>query len=122
MYPYRWSIEQPEDPAPKNRTACAILEYGDSHHPLILLVAISDKPSPDAIAMSQADIKQSGLSDFRKAYIHLGHYNLDRKYNSFSYNPRQKPVGRLPKHLIIKIAAKLLDNIQSQRTVKITRD
>jgi hypothetical protein len=122
MYPYKWHIEHPDDPPPKDRTACAILEYGDGNNRWIALVAISDKPSEGAIAMSQDEIRAAGLSDFRSAYVYLNHYNVDRKTNSFSYNPRQKPKGRLTKALTIKVAAKLLDNIRSKRTMKITRE
>lgn len=122
MYPYRWRIEQSEDPPPKDRMACAILEYGDINERQIALVAISDRVSEEAIELSPEEIAVSGLSSFRKAFVHVGHYNLDRKANSYTYNPRQKPKGRLPKALTIKVAARLLENIRTGRAVRITRE
>jgi hypothetical protein len=122
MYPYRWRVEQPEDPQPKDRTACAILEYGDLSNRLIVLVAISDRSSEGAIELGAEELKGIGLSGFRKAYIHVTHYNIDRKVNSLTYNPRQKPKGRLPRTLTIKVATKLLHNIRSGLAVRINRE
>ena len=122
MYPYRWHIEAPEDPPPKDRTACAILEYGDFSERFIALVAISDRMSEGAIELTSEEIKSAGLSGFRKAYVHVVHYNLDRKTNSLSYNPRQKPKGRLPRALTMRVAAKLLENIRAGRALRITRE
>jgi hypothetical protein len=122
LYPYRWYINQPEDPPPKNRTACAILEYGDFSERLIVLVAISDRKSEGAIELTLEEMTSAGLSSFRNAYVHVTHYNLDRKANSLSYNPRQRPKGRLPRALTMKVAAKLLENIRAGRAIKITRE
>jgi hypothetical protein len=122
LYPYNWQPEQSEDPAPKERTACATLEYGGQGNRMIVLVAISDLKSEGAIQLTAEEIFQAGLLGFRKAFVHLGHYNVDRKVNSFTYNPRQKPKGRLSKALTQKMALSLLANIRSGRTIKIARD
>lgn len=121
MYPYKWRIGQPEEPPPKERTACAVFEHGEASRRMIVLVAISDHQSRGSVELSVEDIKRAGLSGFRKAFVHLDQYNLDLKTNSFTYNPRVKPRGRLSKALTLKIASLLLEGIQSGRSIKITR-
>jgi hypothetical protein len=122
LYPYRWTREQPEVPSPKDRTACAVLEYGGIDNRLIVLLAISDQPNEGSIELSSDEITKAGLSGFRKAFIHIAHYNIDRKTNSYTYNPRQKPKGKLTKALTQRLAAKLLETVRSGRSIKITRE
>lgn len=121
MYPYKWRPEQPEDPAPKDRTACALFEIGVVTDRKIVILPISDRPSEGAIELTADDISRAGLTGFRRAFIHIDQYNLDRKSNSYSYNPRQKPKGRLSKSNLELVAGKFLQNVKAGLATRIVR-
>jgi hypothetical protein len=121
MYPYKWSPEQPEDPPPKDRTCCLVLELGGGNYREVVIVPISGHPSSAAIEMTPEDIRRAGLSSFRRAYIHPDQHNLDLLRGSYFFNPRQEPLGKLSKRLLRSVTRELAGHIKSGRAQRIAR-
>ena len=100
-YPYRWT-HQPTTilENPKDRPACIALMLNGPHgNDVLTLLPISDKPPEDAAAaleLSTSEIASIGLSDKRRAFIHVSEANVDDVSNSLTIHPKTRILGRLP--------------------------
>ena len=116
-YPYRWKHQPPtEIEHPKDRPACIALMLKDRNGADVLtILPISDMPPNDlsiAIELTAPELAAIGLSDKRKAYIHVSEANVDDIANSFTVTPKTRIVGRLPqttlKRMLILLKSQLL--------------
>ena len=100
-YPYRFT-HQPSAilENPKDRPACISLMLKGLHGNVVLtLLPISDKPPQDAasaLELSSSEIAAIGLSDKRRAFIHVSEANVDDVNNSLTIHPKTRILGRLP--------------------------
>jgi hypothetical protein len=99
-YPYRWK-HQPLSKLenPKDRPACIVLMLKDRNGADVLtILPISDLPPGDlstAIELLPSELAAMGLTDKRKAYIHVSEANVDDIANSFTVSPKTRIIGRL---------------------------
>jgi hypothetical protein len=125
-YPYRWKHElnKPVDHQ-KERPVCLTLKLERKPGLTVLaLLPISDQPNADqtlSIRVPQDELKLSGLSQFREAYVHLSEVNFDRRENSYTFNPRAKVLGRFSKDFLQRVAKQLIINIKDERVEIIHR-
>jgi hypothetical protein len=124
-YPYKWRRETPEDPPPKQRPVCVIFEIRMPDGNMSLaIVAISDKPNRTrgmSLEIPPEEFPGAGLSQFRVAFVHLDQYNIDRRDNSYNFNPKVKPMGAFSTRFTARIAAELAANIRAKRALRIDR-
>jgi hypothetical protein len=100
-YLYRWKRQPPlKTENPKERSACIALMLKDRNGADVLtILPISDLPPDDlltAIELLPLELDAMGLSDKRKAYIHVSEANEDDIANSFTVTPKTRIIGRLP--------------------------
>jgi hypothetical protein len=125
-YAYRWKHElnKPADHQ-KERPVCLTLKLERKPGLTALaLLPISDQPNTDralSIPVLPSELKLSGLSQFREAYVHLSEVNFDRHENSYTFNPRAKVIGRFSKDFLQRIAKQLIINIKEKRVEIIHR-
>ena len=125
-YPYLWTHQRDKNlDHPKLRPACMMFEIarpgGDA---MIAIVAISDLRNPDSgacIEIPETEKLRAGLDEFRKAYVHLNEYNIDRKHASSTFNSRLPVLGRFSKPFFIKLSQALAANIRMSRATRIDR-
>jgi hypothetical protein len=125
-YPYLWAHQRNEDiDNPKARTACLIFRLEKpSGEAVLAIVPISDLPdSADhaCLEVPRDEMKRAGLSEFRRAYLHLNEYNVDRESSSPSYNPRTPPIGKFSKQFIVRVGKLLAESIRAGRATRIDR-
>jgi hypothetical protein len=126
-YPYLWFHQSAEtNENPKDRPACLALKLEKMPGLTVLaILSISDQPNSDpamSIEVPSQEIASSGLSEFRKAFIHLSEVNLDHQENSFSFNPNTKIMGQFSKKFIQTIGAQLALNMRAKRVTIIKRN
>lgn len=125
-YPYLWKHElnKPADHQ-KERPVCLTLKLERQPGMTVLaLLPISDQPNTDqtlSIPVPPSELKLSGLSQFREAYVHLSEVNFDRRENSYSFNPNAKVLGRFSKDFLQRVAKQLIININEKRVEIIHR-
>jgi hypothetical protein len=117
-YPYRWK-HQPRTKIeePKDRPACVALMLKNTRgQDVLTLLPISELPPVDAstaIALSLPELKATGLSERRPAFIHVSEANVDDVSNSLSINPKTRIMGRLPeatlRRMLTLLKAQLLN-------------
>ena len=121
MYPFKWDPNASEDPQPKDRTCCLVLQLGRGKNENVIVLPISDKPPAVGIEMTQGEIKLAGLSGFRRAFINVDYYNIDTVIDSYTFNPRVGTLGKLTKSLLVRTAHCLAENVRAGRANKIMR-
>ena len=124
-YPYAWQPEDPAGPQPKDRPVCLLLELETSAGAVFLgIVAISDKPNKErgmSMPVPADEMKRAGLTDMRMAYVHLDQYNIDRRSNSYTYDPKVQPMGAFSRAFTAALAETLAQNIRTRRALRIDR-
>ena len=124
-YPYKWRPEDPEEPQPKNRPVCLVLEVSTTSGMFLLVIAaISDRRNESrglSIPIPAEELKHAGLSEDRLAFVHLDQYNIDRRQNSQIYNPNARNLGFFSPAFTARIAGLLAENIRDGRAKRINR-
>ena len=67
------------------------------------------------------EMKRAGLKEMRMAYVHLDQYNIDRRGNSYTYDPKVKPMGAFSRAFTAALAKTLAQNIRTRRALRIDR-
>jgi hypothetical protein len=111
-YPYRWRHQPPAKiDNPKDRPTCIALMLKDRNGADVLtILPISDLPPDDlstAIELSPSELAAMGMSDKRRAYIHVSEANVDDVANSFTVTPKTRIIGRLPQPTLKRLLSLL---------------
>jgi hypothetical protein len=125
-YPYRWQYEmhKPDDNQKELPVCLALKVERKPGLTQLAILAISDQPNVDpslSIPIPQTELELSGLSQFRKAFVHVSEVNFDRRENSYSFNPSAKILGRFSKIFLQRVAAQLIINVTEKRATIIER-
>jgi len=126
LYPYLWSQDHARGiDNPKGRTACLVFEARDGAGVRqLVILAISDQVGNDpgaAIEVPDIEMKRGGLNPARKAFVHIGEYNLDALPYSTVYEPSAPSFGRFSRAFTQRIARSLADRIKAGRSRRFTR-
>jgi len=99
-YPYlwRWQHERGRDNAEKERPVCLAIALWNEAQKLTLLVILpisGTEPLKDrrALEIPTLEIRRSGLSMFKQAWLTVDEYNYDIVERSYHYDPNQIPRG-----------------------------
>lgn len=124
-YPYKWQYMVSKEEQPKERPVCMVLKIerpvGGS---AVAIVPISDRPTDEpglSLEVPTDEAAMAGLSAFRRAHVHVNELNLDRTWNSYSFNPNTRIMGRFSKAFTSRISRQLVDNIKNGRAKIIDR-
>jgi hypothetical protein len=126
FYPYRWTYQPPSrQENPKDRPACVALILKNIHgNDIITLLPISDQLPLDqasAIELTTAECVAIGLSESRRAFIHVSEANVDEVVNSMTLSPKTKIIGRLPQTILKRMLTLLKMQLLSKNIDLIQR-
>jgi hypothetical protein len=126
LYPYLWSQDHARGiDNPKARTACLVFKTRDGAGiTQMVILAISDSAGADpeaSIAVPDIEMRRGGLNVARKAYVHLGEYNLDALPYLTVYEPSAPTLGRFSRSFTQQIARGLSNRIKARQSARFTR-
>jgi hypothetical protein len=126
FYPYRWKYQPPsKQENPKDRPACVALILKNIHgNDVITLLPISDQQPLDqasALELTGAECVAIGLSESRRAFIHMSEANVDDIANSITLSPKTRVIGRLPQSTLKRMLTRLKMQLLSKNIDLIQR-
>lgn len=126
-YPYRWK-HQPASTVehPKLRPVCIAIRLKKAKdQDTVVLLPISDLPpanKADAVALGLAELRAAGLTDRRKAYVHLTEANIDNVFQSLTFNPKAEVLGRLTEPSLRRVLAEVKKQLLAKNLALIHRN
>lgn len=125
-YPYRWKHAAPAKVEnPKDRPACVALKLKTIRgEDILTFLPISDLPPEDplsAIELTRSELTAMGLSESRRAFIHVSEANVDDVNNSMTISPKTRIIGRLPESTLRRMLILLKTQLEAKNIELIHR-